>query len=183
MRKLTLLVMVIVLAFTAMPAAAAHDTDPLRGSFEGGSMPIFDPEAVAARCPGGFQWILQTFGSGQLTTDVYTGDFTYSGEHCSRWLTGPPDSPDRGFPGRVGDGVMTLTTPKGDLVLSYAGIFTFRGDVTIPDFTSKVRMRYRVDGDKSTGVFEGASGRGPLFVEDHTGYTTGRLVGSVAVDD
>jgi hypothetical protein len=183
MRKLTVLSMVIALAFTAMPAATAHNTDPLRGSFEGGSMPVFDPEAVAARCPEGFQWILKTSGSGQLTTDVYTGGFTYTGEHCSRWMTGPPDRADRRFVGRVGDGVMTLTTPDGDLVVSYAGTFVFRGDVTIPNFTSKVRMRYRVDGDKSTNVFEGASGRGPLFVEEHNGYQTGRLFGSIALDD
>jgi hypothetical protein len=183
MRKLTILVIVIVLAFTAMPAATAHNSDSLRGSFEGGSLPVFDPEAVAARCPDGFQWILKTFGSGHLDTDVYAGEFTHTGEHCSRWLTGPPDQVDRRFVGRIGNGVMTLTTPKGDLVVSYTGTFVFRGDVTIPDFTSKVRMRYRVDGEESTGVFRGASGQGPLFVEDHTGFLAGRLSGSIAIDD
>ena len=183
MRKLTIMAAVLVFAFPAIPVAAAHDADLLRGNFDGGSMPVFDPEAVAAQCPAGFEWILQTLGSGQLTSDVYTGTFDYSGEHCSRWLTGPPDRADRWYLGRVGDGVMTLTTPEGDLVLSYAGIFAFRGDVTIPDFTSKVWMRYRVDGDQSRGVFENAFGRGFLLVEEHTGYQTGRLLGSLHTDD
>ena len=180
MRKLTVLAVALALSFAAMPAATAHGADVLRADFEGGSMPIFDPEAVSERCPVGFEWILQTFGSGVLNTDVYTGEFTYSGEHCTRWLTGPPDSLDRTFFGSVGDGVLTLATPEGDLVLNYAGVFAFRGDVTIPEFTSKVWLRYRVDGDDSTGVFEGTSGRGLLLGEDQTGYQVVRLVGWLA---
>lgn len=183
MRKLTLLAMTLVLSLAAMPAATALGADVVHGELEGGSMPIFDPDAVAARCPEGFEWILQTFGSGELTTDVYTGEYTYSGEHCSRWLAGPPDSSDRTFFGRVGDGVLTLATPEGDLVVSYAGAFAFRGDLTIPEYTSKVWLRYQVDGDDSTGVFAGASGRGLLLGEDQTGYQVVRLVGWLATQD
>lgn len=183
MRKLTILVMVIVLTFTATTAVSAHDADPLRGSFEGGGMPVFDPEAVAARCPAGFQWILQTFGAGHLDTDVYEGDFTFTGGHCSRFLAGWPDNAVQAFPAKIGDGAMTLATPEGDLVISYAGTFVFRGDVTIPEYTSQVRMQYKVAGAQSTGVFEDASGRGPMFVVDNNGFQTGRLHGSITIDD
>jgi hypothetical protein len=183
MRSLTILILALMLSLAAMPAATARDADVVRGELEGGSIPIFDPEAVAARCPEGFEWILQTFGSGELTTDVYTGEFTYSGEHCSRWLAGPPDSPDRAFLGRLTDGVLTLATPEGDLVLTYAGVFVFRGDPTIPEFTSMVWLRYRVDGGDSTGVFAGASGRGLLLGEDQTGYQVVRLFGRLAAQD
>jgi hypothetical protein len=183
MRKVLVLVVALMLSLASMPVATAHGVDVLRGDFEGGGIPIFDAEAVAARCPAGFEWILQTFGSGELTTDVYSGEFTLSGEHCSRWLTGPPDSPNRRFPGQVGDGELTLATPEGNLVLSYAGVFALQGDLSIPEYTSKVWMTYRVDGGESTGVFHDASGRGVLFVEDQTGYQTGRLVGWLATQD
>ncbi len=177
MRRLTVLAVALILSFTAMPSAAAHGAGTLRGDTEGGSIPIFDPGAVSARCPTGFQWILETFGSGELTSDVYTGAFTYSGEHCSRWTTSPPDSADRTFPGRVGDGVLTVTTPEGILVLTYSGAFAFRGDVTLPEFTTKVWLRYQVDGHDSTGVFAGTSGRGVLWGNDQTGYQLLRLIG------
>jgi hypothetical protein len=180
MRKLTVLIAALTLSLAAMPAATARGADVVRGELEGGSMPIFDPEAVAARCQEGFEWILQTFGSGELTTDVYTGEFTYSGEHCSRWLAGPPDSPHRAFPGRLTNGVLTLATPEGDLVLTYAGVFVFRRDPTVAEFASKVRLRYRVDGGDSTGVFAGASGRGLLIGEDQMGYEVVRFFGRLA---
>ena len=183
MRKLTVLAVTLVLILGAAPAATAHGADAVRGELEGGSMPIFDSEAVAARCPTGFEWILQTFGSGEMATDVYTGEFTSSGEHCSRWLTGPPDDPDRKYLGGVGDGVLTLTTPQGDLVLSYAGVFVFRGDEAVPEFASQVLLRYRVDGVGSTGVFEGATGRGLLLVADETGRQVARLIGRLAAQD
>ncbi len=179
MRKLTVLIVALLLAFAAMPAAVAHGSGVLRGSLEGGSMPIFDADAVDARCPEGYEWILQTFGAGEMRTAAYTAEFTYVGEHCSRWLRGAPDSADRRFPGQVGDGVLMLSTPDGDLALLYSGRFSFQGDAAIPDFTSKVWLRYRVDGEQSTGVFANASGRGHMFGRDDTGLQTVRLIGSI----
>lgn len=183
MRKLTALSVTLVLLLSSMPAATAHGASLMRAELEGGSRPIFEPEAVGARCPAGFEWILQTFGSGEITTDIYAGGFTFSGEHCSRWLAGPPESPDRQFFGRVGGGELTLTTPEGDLVLSYGGGFAFQGDVTIPEFTSRLLLRYRVEGGDSTGIFEGASGRGLLLGRDQTGAQSVRLVGWLSSRD
>ncbi len=179
MRKLAILVMVVGLVFTSMPVAMANNSHQLKGTIEGpttGFIP--DPAAVAARCPDGFEapmaWILQTAGTGELTTLGYTGPVTYSSEHCSRWLT----FPDGKTVGKVGDGLLTMSTPSGDqLNLSYNATFVFEGDLSIMVWETKVNMRYTIVG--GTGVFEGASGRGHFAVTDNSGYGTGGLEGSL----
>lgn len=181
MRRLTILLTALTLVFAAMPTAMAGDTSFLRGEFEGGGMPVFDPEAVTERCPEGYQWILQTFGSGAMRSATGETDFTFSGSHCSRYIR-EPDSTDRWFPGRAAEGVMAMATPQGELVVSYSGFWIFKGDTTVPDFVATAWLPYRIEGDESTGVFEGASGRGLLLVTDNSGYETGRLFGRITLD-
>jgi hypothetical protein len=70
-----------------------------------------DPAAVAARCPAGFEWITQTAGSGELTSEAFTGPVAYSSEHCSRLIAGTLT--DHAV-GKVDAGLATLVTPSGD---------------------------------------------------------------------
>lgn len=183
MRKLTVVLTALTLVFAAMPMAMADDTRVMKAEFEGGGMPVGDTSALASRCPAGSQWILQTFGAGKMSTSVYEGEFTLQGDHCSRYLGDGPDDPDRWYLGRVKAGAMTMSTPNGDLVVNYSGFFAFKGETKTPDFVAKVWLRYRIDGDSSTDVFEGASGRGLLVVDDNSGYETGQMLGTITLDD
>ena len=90
------------------------------------------------------------------------------GQHCSRWKQNEPTNPDKWYPGRVGAGMLTLPTSEGDLVVSYRGIFKFRGDLSVdpPEYVSKIWLFYRIDGAASTGVFASARGVGLMRVTD-----------------
>ena len=79
---------------------------------------------------------------------------------------------------------MTMTTLDGDdLVVRYRGLWMFQGDLTIPKFTAKVWLTYRVDGARSSGVFAGARGRGVMVVDTDTGAEAGRFRGYLVIDD
>jgi hypothetical protein len=134
----------------------------LEAEIVGFGFPNYEAAAIADRCPEGYEWIYTTVGGGEMTTAEYTGGFEAFGQHCSRWISHAPTDPDRFYRGRVGAGMLTLATPEGDLVVHYRGMFKFQGDLTIepPEFTARISLVYRVDGDSSTGVFAGASGVG-----------------------
>ena len=160
MRRLSILIAVFAVGFAMMPAAAADSN--LEAEIGGFGFPNYDPVAIAERCPEGFQWIYNTVGGGEMTSAEYTGGFEAFGQHCSRWISHPPTNPDRFYRGRVGDGMLTLITAEGNLVVHYRGTFKFQGDLSIepPEFTARLSLVYRIDGDSSTGVFAGASGVG-----------------------
>lgn len=167
MRRFSIVTAIIALTFAVMPAATAQSS-VLHAEFEGVGIPNFDPAAVAERCPDPFGWIYNTEGSGTMETTAFRGEFKAIGQHCSRWLIDPPTDPDRAYPGKVGNGMLTFYTADGDLVIHYQGKFRFRGDLSIdpPEYTSKIVLYYKVDGDLSTGVFAGATGVGVMRVID-----------------
>ena len=64
----------------AMPAAAAG---PIRATFSEANDQIGfnpDPVAVAARCPGGANWITSGTGPGELHSAVYSGAYTLTND-------------------------------------------------------------------------------------------------------
>ena len=95
----------------AAPAAAANAMTAWLEGITVGFNP--DPAAVAARCPAGYEWILQTAGSGELTSEAYTGPVAYSTEHCSRVLAGTLTGH---AVGKIDAGVLMLVTPGGDML-------------------------------------------------------------------
>jgi hypothetical protein len=163
----------------AMPAAGAG---PIRATFSEANDQIGfnpDPGAVAARCPGGADWITSGTGSGELNSAVYSGAYTITNEHCAT-LTVP--GYDRGhIIGKGDDGVMTLTTPVGVLHLRYRGTFVLFGDPRTGSYVSVVHMTFTVTG--GTGDFAGARGHGSLKVVDRlvagNESQTGELNGSL----
>lgn len=161
---------------------AAGNSHQLTTTFEGPTTGfITDPLAVAARCPEGFQWILQSAGSGEMVSPGYAGQFTLTTEHCSRWVTGPPDRATGKVVGRIGRGLMTMTTPVGDLTMAYDGTFVFEGDLSISAWVSKVNSSNAIVG--GTGVFAGASGHGHIAITDQSGYGSGHHEGSLVYHD
>ena len=167
MRRLSIVLAVFALTFAVMPAATAQRS-MLHAELGGAGGPDFDPAAVAERCPEGFGWVYNTMGEGMLETPEYTGPYTSVGQHCSRWHFEAPIDPDKWCLGRVGDGMMTMTTPDGDLVIRYKGKFRFQGDVSVepPEFVSLIKLFYKIDGELSTGVFAGAYGVGLMVMTD-----------------
>lgn len=183
MRKLTILLLALGLAIAVAPAASAVDAGPFQGPMDGwetGYNP--DPSAVAARCPTGYQWILQSEGVVELESDVYDGQLTLVNEHCSRW-THPPSSLDYSvLPGQIAAGEMVLTTPGGDtLEFATGGMFVFKGSLATMEYTTEVRLAYDIVG--GSGLFEGASGHGVMLVSGETVTFAGRFVGSLAIDN
>ncbi len=164
----------VVLLIAAVPATAAESHD-LWAMFEGPTVGFNDdPEAVSARCPDGFQWIIQNAGDGWVQSPFYSGPVTFENEHCSAWLAFNPGRAT----GRVGAGVHTFTTPDGDvLALEYHGGFTFEGDLDVGVWQSNANLIYTVvDG---TGVFEGASGHGSFGAVDNSGLGVGYMFGTL----
>lgn len=157
------------------PAAAGN---ALRASLEGTTVGFNpDPADVAARCPAGSQWILQTAGSGELTSAAYTGPVDYSTEHCSRIVAG--DLTDHAV-GKIDAGRLTLVTPSGDeLYATYRGTFVFNGDVESNTWRSDVSQSFTITG--GTGIFAGASGHGYFSVVDNSGAATLGMNGSLAL--
>jgi hypothetical protein len=158
----------------ATPAAAGN---AMRALLEGTTIGfIDDPAAVAARCPAGFEWILQTAGSGELTSEAYTGPVDYTSEHCSRLLAGTLT--DHAV-GKADAGLLTLVTPSGDrLNVTYRGTFVFNGDTAVA-WRSDVSQSFLITG--GTGVFAGASGHGHLPTVDNSGAVILALNGSLAL--
>jgi len=169
----------LLLLAAAMPAAAAG---PIRATFsEPGDQIGFnpDPAAVAVRCPGGADWITSGAGPGELHSAVYSGAFTLTNEHCAT-LTVP--GYDRGhIIGKADAGVLTITTPVGELHLRYRGTFVLFGDPRTGSYRSVVHLTFTVTG--GTGDFAGARGHGSLKVVDRlvagSESQTGELNGSL----
>lgn len=157
----------------ATPAAAGN---AMRASLEGittGFNP--DPAAVAARCPAGFEWILQTAGTGELTSETYAGPVTYTTEHCSRVLAGTLT--DHAV-GKIDAGLLTLSANGDELYATYQGTFVFNGEVGVA-WRSDVSQSFVITG--GTGDFEGASGHGHFPGVDNNGAVTLALRGSLAL--
>jgi hypothetical protein len=177
--SLTSALAALLLLVAAMPAAAAG---PIRATFsEAGNQIGFnpDPVAVAARCPGGADWITSGAGSGELSSAVYSGTYTLTNEHCAT-LTVP--GYDRGhIIGKADAGVMTMHTPVGQLHLRYKGTFVLFGDPRTGSYVSVVHLEFTVTG--GTGDFAGARGDGSLKVVDRlvagSESQTGELNGSL----
>jgi len=176
-RVRTILLVVVAFVLVAATPATACGPHRMKVGIEGQTVGFNpDPTAVAERCPDGFEWILQTAGTGYLKTAAYHGEVAFRGEHCSRWLTPPVD---RAL-GQIGDGLMVLTTTDGDeLWVAYEGYFKFKGD-TATEWISRVKARYSVVG--GTGTFEDAEGRGMMRVIDETNVTSGWLRGGLVLD-
>lgn len=163
-----------VLLMAAVPATAA-DSHELWSMFQGPTVGFNDdPDAVAARCPDGFQWIIQNAGDGWVQTPFYTGSVSFENEHCSAWLAFNPGRAT----GRIGSGMHTFTTPDGDvLTLAYHGGFRFAGDLDVGVWQSNVELIYTVV--NGTGVFAGASGHGLIGAVDNSGFGSGYVLGTL----
>ncbi len=161
MRRLTRTLVLLLVALLVVGAApvAAGGSHGMKASFATDTFPpILDPDVVAERCPAGSQWIWGGFGTGTMTSAVYTGDFTYENTHCSRWIAFDPERSTGRQVGKTAAGLAVITTPEGELWLEYAGTWVLRGDVTTLDFTADLHLRYTITG--GTGVFTDASGHG-----------------------
>ena len=184
MRRLSIVLAAFALAFVAMPAATAHRS-MLEVEFTGVGILVDDPGYLAERCPDGFQWVYQPGGVGTLETTEFSGPVEVAGEHCSRWINKAPTDPDRFYRGKVGAGVMTFASDAGDLVITYRGMFKFRGDLSImpPEYVAQVKLFYTIDGEMSTGVFAGARGVGVANIidkfEDRVPSFAGELRGPI----
>jgi hypothetical protein len=177
--SLTAMLAMLLLLVAAMPAVAAG---PIRATFSEANDQIGfnpDPVAVAARCPRGANWITSGTGPGELHSAVYSGPYTLTNEHCATLIV---PGYDRGhIIGKTDDGVMTLTTPAGELHLRYHGTFVLFGDPRTGSYVSVVHMEFTVTG--GTGDFAGARGHGSLKVVDRlvagNESQTGELNGSL----
>jgi len=147
-------------------------------TFEGAATGfIMDPAQVAARCPEGFQWILQNEGAGDMVSSTYTGPYTFTAEHCSAWLTGPPSLGTGPVVGMIGAGLITVNTSVGSFGMAYDGRFVFQYQGSVTSWLSDVNAHFTiVDG---TGDFEGASGHGHSAITDDSGFATGHDEGSL----
>ena len=171
----------------AAPAAAANAmTASLELSIVGFTI---DPDAVAARCPPVFpeapaEWphaILQSAGTGTMTSEAYTGPITISESHCSMVLA---VSEHQVAVVLIRAGRLTAVTPGGDtLTVAYRAPGVFKGDLTLVGARLHVANGpYTVTG--GTGVLAGASGHGHIHVFDDGGPTGSlTLNGSLAVAD
>lgn len=179
--RVIVLVVATLLLIGAAPAAIGR-SHSLKATFEGPTNPpIRDEGAVAARCPDGSEWIFGGFGTGTMTSAVYTGGFVYENDHCSRWVAFDPERSTGRYVGKAAAGIMTVTTPAGDeFVLEYDGTWVFEGSLAgaPPEFVADINMRYTIVG--GTGVFAEASGNGRLFVTGGI-YLTGLINGSLHV--
>lgn len=175
--RTVVLLLVAIVVIGAAPAAAGS-SHSFKATWEGPTFPpITDPDILAARCPAGFEWIFGGFGTGMMTSPVYSGPFTYENDHCSRWVTFDPERGTGRLVGKAAAGINTITTPVGELTLEYTGTWVLEGDVATLDFTANVNMRYTIVG--GTGVFEGASGHGRNFASGGIyvgGHTYGSLI-------
>ncbi len=175
----TKLIVVIGLVTTLMlvgtsPATAAGVA--MRASLKGVVVGFDDdPAAVAERCPAGYQWITQTAGSGELTSEAHAGPVAFFSEHCSRVLAGALTGH---AVGKVAAGLLTLAAPGGDqLYVAYRCTFVFNADVA--GCRTDVNCPFEIAG--GTGIFTGASGHGDNPVVDNSGVITMALIGTLAL--
>ncbi len=155
-------VAVLLAALTVVGATPAAAGNAMTASLEGFVVGFNqDPDAVAARCPPGFpQAIVQTAGSGVLTSEAYTGPVAYSSEHCTLLLV--VTEHDLAVT-RADAGELTLVKPDGDeLYAAYKQPGVFTGDLTLVGPSQhRANGPYTITG--GTGIFAGASGHGHVF--------------------
>lgn len=142
---------------------------------------IFDPATVAARCPPGSpQALVQSAGSGELTSGAYAGAVDWSDEHCSllRVVTKHEVAPVQDD-----SGLLTLVTPGGDVLhIAYESPGVFTGDLSLAG-----SWQHRGNGPYTTihgtGIFAGAAGHGHMGFFDDSGDVTIDLNGDLSVGD
>lgn len=144
----------------AVAAAATAGGNAMRASLEGGTS-IISPDTSG--CPAGFDWffIVYDAGTGTMTSDAYSGDVTWSGEHCTRILLAATEEHGHSV-GKV-VGTSTMVTPEGELYLEFHGTFVLNGTPPVAYHTDATTP-YTVTG--GTGIFAGASGHGRIDVSD-----------------
>ena len=153
----------------------------MKATFDGPTVPpVYDPVEVAKRCPAGSEWIFGGFGTGEMTSSVYSGPFTYENSHCSRWVVFDPERSNGKYVGKAADGMFVPTTPEGDLELAYEATWVFEGSLVgnPPPFVADIRVRYTIVG--GTDAFEGATGHGRFYVTGGV-YLEGVVTGSLHV--
>lgn len=155
-------------------AAGAGGGNSVRASLDAtaqfGSM---DPAALAA-CPAGYDWfvVIETVGTGTMTSDVYTGPVTWFEHHCTRLLleqrAGTTDAHTVGR--NVGE--QTVVTEDGDeLYGSFSGHFVLDGFFPSGEYEMHGGVAYTITG--GTGIFEGATGHGHVAASDPGGFPPG----------
>jgi hypothetical protein len=152
--KAMLRVAAVVAALMLAGGTQAAAGNAMSASLEGTVVSVnTDPAAVATRCPAGFNAIVQTEGSGELTSGAYTGPVDYSSEHCVRFLV---VTNHELAVIKLGAGVLTIVTPDGDeLHAAYTQTGVLTGGVT---GVSSNNGPFTITG--GTEVFAGASGHG-----------------------
>lgn len=147
------------LAAVAMAAASAATADG-----NAMKMTLHSPVSVASgdtsSCPTGYLWVgtLHDDGPGTMVSTAYSGDVTFTADHCTRILVNQrAGTPDAIAVGKI-VGTQTVVTPEGILHFDFQGTFVLKGAFPMGDFTTDGTMSWTVTG--GTGVFAGAAGHG-----------------------
>lgn len=175
--RLLVLVVALLMVVGASPAMADRPQQ-LKATLEASTMPpITDPGALAARCPAASGWIFGGLGTGAMTSAVYEGTFTFTWDHCSRWVTFDPERTTGKLVGKAEAGRVTITTPGGVINVGYEGTWVFDGSLgPPPDFVADLHLHYTIEG--GTGDFAGARGHGRLLLSGDAFQLEGMMNGS-----
>jgi hypothetical protein len=115
------------------------------------------PVQVAARCgPALPQGIVGGTASGEMTSEVYTGPFTLTDEHCTLLVNIRNDGQLAVAHVRLGE--MTLAVPGGTLEIAYEAPGVIHGPVFLGPNVHTGNGPYTITG--GTGIFDGATGHG-----------------------
>ena len=138
---------------------------------------IGDPEAVAGRCgPEVPQVIVRGAGTGELTSEVYTGPIGWVEEHCT---VGVDQASAGVLVDRIHTAFVTISTPGGEFSYAYEATGVFTGVYGIVPWRHTGEGPYTITG--GSGIFDGATGHGHLSVLDDSGDISIDLNGSLAV--
>ena len=117
------------------------------------------PAPVSARCgPALPQAIVGATASGEMTSEVYTGPFTMTEEHCTLLVNITNDGQLAVAHVRLGE--MTLAAPGGTLEIAFEAPGVIHGPVFLGPNVHTSNGPYTITG--GTGIFEGATGHGHI---------------------
>lgn len=179
MRKTRMLgVTALVVALVVVGAWPASAASPMRASLVvSGANVTFDPETVVARCgPRVPQGLVESWGSGELTSEAYSGPVRFEDVHCTVLAV---QTPAEVAAIRIHAGLLTIITPHGEFSLAFEAPGVFTGVFGVVPWRHTGDGPYTITG--GTGIFAGVSGHGHVRVLDDSGHVTVDLNGSLGV--